>query len=170
MTRATRVAILLVCLFPTVALADLAWPALHLEIRLLSWWVLLFGLIAGFVLVRCLFGLSVGRVLKAVIVARISSTLAGLLLTPLAGVAWEIFPGQAIMEATGWSSFNPATWAASMVFAALSGIGVDALVYRRGFGLAVGWRALAWIGLANVLGIALAFASLLWLPLGTSAY
>lgn len=155
-------------LFPAVARADFALPAFHLQIRLLSWWALLLGLVASFFIIRRVFGVSAGRAAKAVGVARLCSTLASLVLTPLAGIAWAVFPGALLERNFGWSAFHPLSWGVSLSVAWVLGCGVDALVYRRGFGFALGRRELAWLALANAICIVPAFASLLWLPLGSA--
>jgi hypothetical protein len=93
--------------WPTLAMADVVWPALFLEIRLLSWWAIASGLLAEYLFVRWLFSLSIKRAVIATVSANAASTVLGILLIPLAGIAWEIFPGSVYMGILKWGTFNP---------------------------------------------------------------
>ena len=72
--------------------ADVVWPALFLEKRLLSIWVISIGLVVEW-LVLWLggFGLSWKRAVVVDLVMNAASTIVGIVLILLAGLAWELF-------------------------------------------------------------------------------
>jgi hypothetical protein len=74
-------------------LAKLVWPALYLEGRLFTWWAIGTGLAVEYRVVRQLTGLPPRKTLLADVTMNDASALAGLVLLPLAGVVWELFPG-----------------------------------------------------------------------------
>ena len=111
---------------PTVAYADVVWPALYLEIRLLSWWAIAVGLVIEFLFVRWLFSLAAKRAAIATFSANLASTIAGILLIPLGGILWEFFPGALYMKALNWGTFNPITWAGTFILASV----INALIEK----------------------------------------
>lgn len=152
-------------LSPAVVLADVVWPALYLEIRLFSWWVITTGLIAECVLVRWLFKLQFKRAAVATFAANAASSVAGVFLIPLAGFAWEFFPGPVYMNLLNWGTFNPVTWAATFLLACLVNTAIESVVYKRGFKLSAHRREFFWIYVANAVSVGLAFGSLFVYPL-----
>ena len=149
------------------ALADVVWPALYLETRLFSWWAIGTGLVAEYLVVRWLFQLSIQRAAVATLSANATSAVLGVVLIPLAGIIWEIFPGLIYNRLLNWGTFNPVTWAATFALACLVNTGIEALVYKKGFRLAVRRREFWWIFLANAVSVALAFATLFIVPVET---
>ena len=90
------------------------------------------------------------------------STVAGIPLIPLLGLAWEIFPGMALYKVFNVGTFNPGTWAATFVLATTATAGIEAAVVRWGFKVAIDKRRFGVLCLANGLSVGVAFASL-WL-------
>jgi len=158
---------LLVCalfLFPVLTYANVVWPALYLETRLFSWWAISIGLLIEFFFVRWLFSLSQKQAIIASVSANAVSAVAGIVLIPLAGIAWELFPGSIINRAFGWGTFNPVTWVATFFLACLvTGI-IEGAVYKKWFAPEFGFKSKAFLWLlgANSLSVGAAFASL-WL-------
>jgi len=151
-----------VTLIPTLA-ADMVWPALVLEQRLVSVIPITVGLLTEWLVLRLGgFGLSWKRAAIVDIVMNLVSTIAGIPLIPLLGLVWEVLPGQVLYKFFNIGTFNPGTWAATFVIATLATTGVEAAVVRWGFKIALGWRRFGILGLANSLSIAIAFVSL-WL-------
>lgn len=144
----------------SVAMADVVWPALYLETRVLAWWTIALGLLVEFLIVRPLFALPYKKAVVVTLAANAVSTVAGILLIPLAGLVWEIFPGLLYMKIPGWSTFNPITWTASFVFACLINTVIEALVYNRGFKLVVRRRQWFWLFVANAASVGMAMGSL----------
>jgi hypothetical protein len=155
---------ILALLVSSVASADVVWPALFLETRLFSWWAIAIGLVAEYLFVRWLFRLSIRRAVVATVVANGISAIVGIPLIPLAGLAWEFFPGSIYMQVLNWGTFNPITWAATFVLACLINTGIEALVYKKGFKLKVGRREFWWIFVANAISVGLAFITLFVVP------
>jgi hypothetical protein len=144
--------------------ADLVWPALFLETRLITWWTIAIGLVVEFFFVRTLFSLTVKKAAIATVAANAVSALLGVPLIPLAGIAWEFFPAQLYMGALKWGTFNPITWAATFVLACLITTVIEALVYRYAFKFTVRRREFSWLLFANALSIGVAFGSLFVVP------
>ena len=144
-------------------LADMVWPALVLEQRLISVVPITLGLLTEWVALRFGgFGLSWKRAALVDIAMNLVSTVAGIPLIPLLGLAWEVFPGQMLYKFFNIGTFNPGTWAATFVLATIATTAVEAAVVRWGFKIALGWSRFGVLGLANSLSIAIAFISL-WL-------
>jgi hypothetical protein len=154
--------------FCTVALpatADMVWPALYLETRILTWWTIGLGLIIEFFFVRWLFALSIRKAVIATVIANAVSAVAGVPLIPLAGIAWDFFPGIILYQAPlHWGTFNPVAWAATFVMACLITTVIEALVYRHGFKFVVRRREFIWLLVANSLSVGVAFTSLFVFP------
>jgi len=148
----------------STATADVVWPALFLEIRLFSWWAIAVGLVAEYLFVRWLFQLPIQRAVVATAAANATSSIAGILLIPLVGIVWELFPGSIYMYALKWGTFNPITWAATFVLACLVNTGIEAQVYKRGFKLQVRRREFWWIVVANAVSVGVAFVTLFMVP------
>src|SRR4029078_4473643 len=98
-------------------IADVVWPALFLEMRLLAWWAIAAGLIVELFFVRWLTAFGWGKSIVADIAMNAASSLLGVVLIPLAGVAWEFFPGVLIYKFLKIGTFNPGTWAATFLMA-----------------------------------------------------
>jgi hypothetical protein len=146
------------------ASADMVWPALYLETRLFTWWTIGLGLLIEFFFVRWLFSLSVSKAAIATTTANAVSAIAGVPLIPLAGIAWEFFPGLLYTGPLGWGTFNPVTWGATFLLGCLITTLIEALVYRYGFKYLVRRREFLWLGLANSLSVGVAFSSLFVFP------
>jgi hypothetical protein len=163
------------CFFVTIFLllvtlsasADVVWPALFLEIRLFSWWAIAVGLVAEYLFVRWLFQLPIQRSIIATVVANGVSSVAGILLIPLAGIIWEYFPGMMYMKILKWGTFNPITWAATFILACLVNTAIEALVYKKVFNLNVRKREFWWVFVANAVSVGVAFVTLFLVPLET---
>jgi len=153
-------------LFPCLVYANVVWPALYLEMRIFSWWAITFGVLIEFLFVKWLLVLSAGRAFGVVILANAVSTVAGVVLLPLLGVAWEFFPGALINSAFDWGTFNPITWSVTFVLGCLLNALIEGVVYKKivsGFRL---WgRFFVWLLVANSFSVAAAFISLWVVPI-----
>ncbi len=143
--------------------ADMVWPALVLEQRLLSAIPIASGLITEWLALRFGgFGLSWRKAAVVDVVMNAVSTVAGIPLIPLLGLAWEVFPGQVLNKFFNVGTFNRGTWIATFIMATVATTGIEAAVVRWGFKIALGKWRLAVLCLANTLSVGIAFASL-WL-------
>jgi hypothetical protein len=157
----------LTLVLPSSAHADMVWPALYLETRLFSWWAIGLGLVVEFFLIRKIFGLSTKRAVIADLAANAASAILGILLIPLTGVAWEVFPGSVLYPLLNWGTFNPVTWVATFAFACLINALLESYVLKRFFHLPFTRRTFSWLVLANAFSVGIAFGSLWWKPVQT---
>jgi hypothetical protein len=148
----------------TPIFADVVWPALFLEDRLFSWWAIGLGLVVEFFFVRWLTTLNLRMCVVADLSMNAASALLGIFLIPLAGIAWEFFPGLILYNIFRVGTFNPGTWAATFLLAVLINAVLELLVLRLAFRQKVGKRVFWWLCVANSLSVALAFGSLLVRP------
>lgn len=151
---------------PALAWANMVWPALYLETRLFTGWAITLGLVVEYLFIRHLFRLSPWRALQADLAANAVSALAGVVLIPLGGVAWELFPGALYMWALDWGTFNPITWAGTFLLACLINASLEGAVYKRAFKVALPFRSRQFGGLvlANAVSVGAALASLWVVP------
>lgn len=155
----------LAALWPGVAHADFVWPAMMLEVRLFTWWAIGLGLVVEFAVLRLAFGLPTKRAAGADLAMNAVSCLLGILLIPLAGIAWEVFPGSVVMWALSAGTFNPVTWGATYALGIAVNTGLEGLVLKKGFKLPFRRREWWWLAWANAVSVGLAFASLFTHPL-----
>lgn len=145
-------------------LADMVWPAAFLESRLLSAWVISAGLFIEYFFVWRVTQMGAWRAILADIAMNAASTLLGIILIPLAGIVWEIFPGLLLYKLFDLGTFNPGTWAATFLLAVLTNSGLELLVLRLCFRQPPGGGLFWWLCLANALSVGLAMASFLLYP------
>jgi hypothetical protein len=117
-----------------------------------------------FFFVRRLTTLSMRMCIVADLGMNTASALLGIFLLPLAGIAWEYFPGAVLYEVFKTGTFNPGTWAATFLFAVFINAALESLVLRFAFRQKVGKRVFWWLCVANSLSVTLAFGSLLVRP------
>ncbi len=142
------------------ARADVVWPALFLETRLVTWWAISAGLVAEYLFIRHLFGFGIKKSLLADVSINAASTLLGILLIPIAGIAWEFFPGIILYKVFNVGTFNPGTWVATFLMAVAINAALESLVIRWVFKTKVGKRGFWGLFLANAISVGIAFGSL----------
>lgn len=176
-TQGRVVVALVLSMLPGVALANMVWPALILEARLVSGWVIVASLVVEYAFARRLFALSSGRTAFAVAMANLFSTLIGWVLLPLVGLLeyWiigDLLPGAILGKMLGakWEA-DPATWAAPFLTACVANAFLEGLVYEYGFnvGLRFRSRVFGWIIVANAVTVTAALLSLALVPLTRGA-
>lgn len=140
-------------------LADVVWPALFLEQRLFSWWAIGAGLLAELLFVRYITKLSWGRCIVADVAMNVASSVLGLILIPLVGIAWEVFPGMIMYKLLKMGTFNPITWSATFILASVVNGSLEGLVLRFGFKQKIGKKGFWLLCLANVVSVGMAFYS-----------
>ena len=148
----------------TPILADMIWPALFLESRLLSIPVILAGLVVEYFVVWRLTDLGVKRSIFADLAMNTASTLLGILLIPIAGIIWEIFPGIFLYKWFNLGTFNPGTLVATFCMAVLVNAAIETFVVAKGFKQKMGKRGFGWLCIANAVSVGIAFGSLLFFP------
>jgi hypothetical protein len=142
-------------------LADMVWPALVLEQRIMS-----IAPIAGGLVVEWLvlwfggFGLSWKRAAIVDLVMNVVSTCVGILLIPALGLMWEFFPGSFLNEAFHVGTFNYGTWAVTFAIAVLATSLIEVAVVKWGFTISISKRRFFILCLANTASVGIAFVSL----------
>jgi len=154
----------LLCLIPLSASADVVWPSLYLETRLMSLESIGLGLLVEFIVIWGVFKFSLPRALLADIVANAASSILGIILIPLSGVMWEIFPGSIINYLFHWGTFNPVGWGASFVLACLVNVALEGYVLEGIFKQTFNRKTFSWLLFANAASVGIAFVSLWWDP------
>lgn len=150
----------------TLLLADVVWPALYLEVRLLSWWAIFFGLIIEYFFIKKIFNLELKYTLKIVTIANFVSAILGIILIPLGGIIWEIFPGLIFYNLFHLGTFNPITWSGTFLLASLINAIVEGFIYKKIFKIELLFksRKFVYLFLINMLSVSLAFISILIYP------
>ena len=154
---------LILFIYPTVAIANVVWPALILETRILSWWAITLGLSIEYLFVRKLLQVQPKQAIIYTIFANIVSAILGLFLIPISGIIWEMFPGSLIYHYLNVS----VTWWPTFIMACLINVALEGYVYKDVFGLRFRFKSklFFWFLLANALSVGAAFASIFIIPL-----
>lgn len=162
--RKTCLVVITLLMVALPARADVVWPALFLETRLVTWWAIATGLVAEYIFIRYLFEFSVRKAVVVDVCMNLASTLLGILLIPAAGIAWEFFPGIILYKVFNIGTFNPGTWAMTFLFAVAINAALESLVIRWAFKTNVSKRGFWGLFTANVVSVGVAFGSLfvLW--------
>lgn len=146
--------------------SDIVWPALLLEQRILGVIPITAGLLVEWLALWLGgFGLSWKKAAVIDLVMNTVSTAVGVVLIPALGFAWEYFPGTVIYKMFNVGTFNPGTWAATLVIAVLATTAIEAAVVRWGFTMSLGRRRFGILCAANSVSVAIAFVSLWTHPL-----
>ena len=149
----------------TAAYADVVWPALYLENRLVSLWSILAGLVVEYVVLIWWVRMSPTRAVFADVTMNLASAAVGFVVIPAAGLAWEVFPGSVIYRVFNVGTFNPITWAATCLIAAVVNTAVESTILRVGFKVPFARRVLLALLVANALSVGIAMVSLSLAPL-----
>jgi hypothetical protein len=145
-------------------LANMIWPAMILAQHILTWWVILLGLIIELAFVRAFTPLSWSRSLGANLAMNAASCVLGAVLIPFAGILWEFLPGIIINVWKG--TFNPITWAGTFALAVLINAWIEHHVLCRYFAVPRS-RKLFWtLVAANTITVGFAASSLMLNPPG----
>lgn len=153
-------------LLPTVAYANMVWPALYLEVHLFSWWAISAGLLIEYVFVRKLLCADTKQAMLATVVANVVSAALGIVLIPLAGIAWEVIAGLLLYNLLNMGSFNPITWFATFMLACAVNVAVEGLVYKKAFKLGFFYKSKLFFLFmaANAASVGVAMVSLIVNP------
>ncbi|MCB9747942.1 MAG: hypothetical protein H6755_05975 [Candidatus Omnitrophica bacterium] len=153
-----KLAILFLLVFQaSPAFADVVWPAMFLEMKMLIWWVIAFGLIIEYVFLRIFFKMRILEGIKICIVMNFISTLLGIILIPLSGIAWEIVPGMIIYPIFNMGTFNPLTWSATFILAVLVNLKVESWTIIKIFKRKMQKREYFFLALANAFSVGIAY-------------
>lgn len=150
--------------FSASAWANIVWPALYLETRLLTGWAVSLGIVVEAAAIMGIYRVRALTALGWSMAANAASTIVGVLGIPLIGLGWELFPGSIINWAAGWGTFNPVTWTATVLLAATANALVEGSALRQFFKARFRGKEFLWLALANLISVLVAFGSILQKP------
>jgi hypothetical protein len=162
--RTTVVLTAALALIPVAAHADMVWPALFLEPRLVSVPIIALGYLVEALVLNRAFAMAWPKALLVSAVVNAISAAIGVIAIPLAGIGWEIFPGILLYQAFNMGTFNPLTWTASLVLATGITTAIEVGCLRWIFKVPASHRTWAIWFLANLVSVGLAFLSFFFAP------
>jgi hypothetical protein len=148
------------------AQADVVWPAIILEQHLFSVIPIALGLLLELPVLLFGFGLPSIRAFIVDVCMNVVSALLGVILIPVAGLVWEIFPGLIMYSAFHMGTFNPITWGATYIIAVFTTTGVEATVVRAVFRLSVNRKRFCFLLGGNAASVGIVFVGLFIAPRG----
>ena len=102
--------IISITLLPSVAHANIVWPALVAETKVSSLQIIALSLLIEYWFFKWLFQIDTKQAILYTMAANISSGILGLFLRPLSGIAYELSLGMIVYWLFNWGSFNPIAW------------------------------------------------------------
>ncbi len=159
--------LLILLLLASFAYADVVWPALYLEIRLLSFFPIIAGLIVEYFFTLYFLEKNPIKAFIATFLANLISVLLGILLIPLSGIIWGIFPGIILNGLFDISNFSPIDWIGTFILAVLVNVALEGFFYKKFFKLKtfLKTKLSLWLFLANSISVGIAMTSLYLNPI-----
>ena len=158
-------ALLTLALFhPATASANVVWPALYLETRLVTWWAIGLGLIIELIFLALWFDFTLKKAIVADVTMNVVSTLLGIILVPLSGILWELIFGIAFYKILGVGTFNPITWTATFILAVTVNATLEKYALEKAFRVDFDKRRFYLLATANSLSVGVAFLSMYFYP------
>ncbi len=145
--------------------ADLVWPALALEQRMLSVVPITAGLVVEWLALWLGgFGLTWKKAAVVDVVMNAASALIGIFLIPFLGMGWERGPEQLIDKLVPLGMTFQLDWLAAFLIAVAATTAIEASVVRWGFRIVLGLRRLSILLGANAVSVGIAFVSVMLHP------
>src|SRR5258705_3863754 len=138
MDKIYRGVFLLILVSPLAVAADVVWPALYLEHKMTSVPVIAVGYLVEAIGLSWIFKTTIKKAAIYSLAGNFASSLLGIILRPISGILWEIFPGLIFYKFFNVGTFNPVTWTATLILASVVNAGLESLVYRFFFNLKIG--------------------------------
>ena len=145
-------------------IANVVWPSLYLSVRMQSAWIIGAGLVIEFFFILWLTKASIPRACLMTLAMNVVSTVVGIFGIPLSGLAWEFIATATVKPVFGWGTFNPVTWFASCVLAALLNAVIETGSLRLAFKTAWSKRLFWWLVVANLVTVGIAMVSIMQHP------
>lgn len=146
----------LLALSPALAFADMVWPALYITGGIYTWWVIAAGLVIELLVIQRLFNVNWRLATGIDVAANAASTILGIVLIPLSGLVYELFPGSVVNYVFSWGTFNPVAWVATVVLATAINLAIEGFVMKRYFKLPVDGQAKLALFTTNLVTVGLA--------------
>ena len=144
-------------------LADVVWPGLLLEMRLMAWWIIVIGLLVEWPFVRLVTDFSWTKAFFADVMMNTASTILGVFLLPIAGIAWEVVSETTFHHHFSSDTFNLIRWSGTFLLAVVLSTTIELLVLMS-LTDRVGARSFWWLCLANSISTGLGLWSLFQFP------
>jgi hypothetical protein len=160
--KTVLLAVLGVLVFSTPARADIVWPGLILETRLLSFWAIAIGLVVEYAFLRWFFRFGVLKSVGVDLCMNGASTVLGCILLLFATFVWELPSDLFFRPLLGWKTGH----AIDMVVACLLAVTINAVLESLVVGFTfngpvpVGKKGFWVLFAANAISVGLAYASL----------
>ena len=129
-----------------------------------SAWIIGAGLVIEFFFILWLTKASIPRACLMTLAMNVVSTIVGIFGIPLSGLAWEFVAAVTVMPIFGWGTFNPVTWFASCVLAALLNALVETGSLRLVFKTTWSKRIFWWLVVVNLVTVGISMASIMMQP------
>jgi hypothetical protein len=128
--KKTAGVLLAIALLPSMAYANVVWPALIAESRITSVPIIALSVLLEAVVFRYWFKLGFRRALLYAVVANAVSGILGLFLRPLSGIAYDLSLGAVVNWLFDWGAFNPVVWVSVPVLGGALNALIELLVLR----------------------------------------
>ena len=120
-----RLIILFLILFPSVAHADVVWPALYTETKVSSLPIIGVSLFIEYWFFKWLFSVSHKKALFYTAASNLASGIIGLIARPLSGIVYELSLGMLVNWLFNWGTFNPVAWFFVPIFGGAVNSGIE---------------------------------------------
>jgi hypothetical protein len=155
-------AVLGVLALSTPARADVVWPGLILEMRMLSLWAIAIGLVVEYAFLRWFFRFAVLKSVYVDLCMNAASTVLGCILLLIATIVWEFPSNLFFRPLLGWRIGHAIDMAVACLFAVTINAVLESLVVGFTFKgpVPVGKKGFWVLFAANAISVGLAYASL----------
>ncbi len=143
---------LLFIALPTVVSANVVWPSLYIVTGIMSWYIILAGLITEVLFIRFIVKPTWVKSIIMAVGMNIASAVIGIFLIPFTGLVAALVYG--LMPFAG-GTFDLVLWGMSYVLAVLSNVLIEGLFLKLVFKLRFKKNFL-WLLIANALSVILA--------------
>lgn len=154
--RLTSALTILLALFPCVAQANMVWPSLYIFSGMLSWYIIVAGLIVETLFVKFILKLSWVKSTVMSVGMNLASAVLGFVAIPLSGILVEI-----ILLPLGGGTFNPLHWIGAYAMAILCNVLIEGNFLKFVFKLNFK-ENFKWLFIANSISIILTVFVLLF--------
>ena len=144
----TAMTLLFVAL-PTVAGANVVWPSLYIVTGMMSWYIIIAGLIIEVLFIRFILKPTWVKSIVMAVGMNIASAVLGLFFIPFTGFIATILYG--LLPFAG-GTFDLVLWGISYILAVLCNVGIEGLFLRLVFKLSFKKNFL-WLVVANALSV-----------------
>ena len=136
--------------FPVTVSANIVWPSLYILEGLMSWYIILAGLVIEILFIKTIVKAKWGKTILMAVSMNIVSALVGLFIIPFSGLLAEF-----AMAPFDNTTFATSHWIVSYILAVLSNVVIEGLFLKWVFKLSFK-KNFKWLLIANALSVVLA--------------